>query len=82
MIFTKEGRLTWVIQKTGQPEPIQITANWELANVKEAIKLTFDEKDPVSGETQLLFLDILRLTSKEMWLHFLTEGDYYDIRLE
>lgn len=82
MALTKGGRATWIIQEEGQTIPAEASADWELANVKEAIKLTFDEKDPVSGETRLLFMDILRLTSDELWVRFLTEGDYYDVRFE
>ncbi|MDX2247440.1 MAG: hypothetical protein SF052_11720 [Bacteroidia bacterium] len=82
MTFSKAGRLTWTIQKEGQVDPVVVTANWELASVKEQIKITFDTKDPLSGETRLLYMDILRLTESELWVSFLSEGDYYDLRLE
>lgn len=82
MTFSKAGRLTWTIQKNGQVDPQIITADWELASVKEQIKLTLDGTDPISGETRLLYMDILRLTENELWVSFLTEGDYYDLRLK
>ncbi|MEZ4829678.1 MAG: hypothetical protein R3C61_25845 [Bacteroidia bacterium] len=82
MTFSKAGRLTWTIQKEGQIDPVIVTGDWELASVKEQIKITFDAKDPVSGETRLLYMDILRLTEDALWLSFLTEGDYYDLRLK
>ena len=80
MNFTKEGKITWTTQLEGGTEVVQ-TGTWELASVKEQIKITFDEKDPVSGLTRLLYMDILRLTEDELWISFLTEGDYYDLRL-
>ncbi|GAB4421285.1 MAG: hypothetical protein OHK0039_35920 [Bacteroidia bacterium] len=77
MIFNKSGRLIWQIQPVGQAL-LETTADWELANVKEAIKLTYD-----NPADRLLYLDIMRLTEEEMWIHFLSiDGNYYDIRLE
>ncbi|MDX2284575.1 MAG: hypothetical protein NW241_10450 [Bacteroidia bacterium] len=80
MNFTKAGRLTWQIQLRGQPL-VETAAAWELASVKEQVKLTFDLKDPVTGETRLLFMDIRRLAENELWLQYLSEGDYYEVRL-
>jgi hypothetical protein len=78
MNFT-ENRLSWTVDLR-DVDPVVIGADWELASVKEQIKLTFDEKAP-SGETRLLYMDIRRLTQDEFWLYFLTEGDYYLVRL-
>ncbi|MEM6344352.1 MAG: hypothetical protein AAF927_10755 [Bacteroidota bacterium] len=80
MNITKGGRLTWTVDFR-DIDPVIITGDWELASVKEQIKITFDEKDPVSGETRLLYMDILRLTQDQLWLNFLTDGDYYLVRL-
>ncbi|MEO0470188.1 MAG: hypothetical protein AAF206_11245, partial [Bacteroidota bacterium] len=82
MSFTKSGRFSWRIQPMGAQAPVEVSADWEFASVKEQIKLTFDEKDPLTGETRLLFMDIIRLTEDELWLEYLTEGDYYRIRLK
>lgn len=82
MQFTKNGRLTWTIQPAGFSAPVSESADWELASVKEQIKLTFDTPDPVSGETRLLYMDILRLTEDQLWISFLQDGDYYDLRLD
>lgn len=81
MNFNKSGRLSWRVGIDGLDSQ-EILADWELASVDEQIKLTFDEKDPVSNETRLLYMDILRLEENSMWIRFLSEGDYYDIRLE
>ena len=81
MVFTAGGRFTWTLDLPNV-DPISVAADWELASVKEQIKLTFDDKDPVSGETRLLFMDIRRLTQDELWLYYLTEGDYYLVRLK
>lgn len=81
MVFTEGGRLTWTLDLR-DVDPVVIAASWELASVKEQLKLTYDEKDPISGETRLLFMDIRRLTEDEMWLYFLTGGDYYLVRLK
>jgi hypothetical protein len=78
--FTKEGRLTWRIQPRGGTLA-EIGAAWELASVNEQIKITFDAKDPLTGETRLLYADIRRLKENEMWLYFLQNGDYYELRL-
>lgn len=80
MNFTQGGRLTWTIDLR-DIDPVAITGDWELASVKEQVKFTFDEKDPVSGETRLLYMDIRRLTQDQLWLYFLTDGDYYLVRL-
>lgn len=80
MVFTEGGRLTWTLDLKDE-DPVTVAAAWELASVKEQLKLTYDEKDPVSGETRLLYMDILRLTEDEMWLYFLSDGDYYLLRL-
>jgi hypothetical protein len=77
----EDSRLTWRTQLNGAPAEIQRGAAWEFAAVKEQIRLQFDEKDPVTGETQLLFLEIRRLKSDELWVTFLAEGDYYEVRL-
>lgn len=80
MNFTEGGRLTWQLKKVGEPMT-EITADWELASVDEEIKLTLDTPDPVSGQQRLLYLGIRRLTNEEMWITYLTDGDYYDIKL-
>ncbi|MEM7375074.1 MAG: hypothetical protein AAF587_41150 [Bacteroidota bacterium] len=80
MVFERNGRFSWIIT----PEigdPIIVGAAWELTSLNLQIKLTFDEKDPISGETRLLYMDIRRLTENELWLSYLFEGDYYDLKL-
>ena len=81
MDFNKNGRLTWTVQESAGPEAT-INANWELASNNRQVKLTFDQPDPNTGETRLLYLDILRLKETEMWVEFLTDGDEYQLRLE
>ena len=81
MEFTKSGRLTWTVQEVGGPEAT-ITAFWELASSDRQIKITFDLPDPNTGETRLLYLDILRLKETEMWIEYLADGDEYQVRLE
>ncbi|MDX1906600.1 MAG: hypothetical protein SF053_06150 [Bacteroidia bacterium] len=76
MIFDKGGRLNWRIQTPTTPL-VESGSAWEFAVVDEQIKLTLD---PVNGETKLLYIEIRRLTGDELWIHFLTEGDYYDVR--
>ena len=81
MVFERNGRLTWVVDPDAT-DPVTVGASWELTSLNLQIKLTFDEKDPVSGETRLLYMDIRRLTETEMWLSYLFEGDYYDLKLK
>ncbi|RMG71354.1 MAG: hypothetical protein D6722_07010 [Bacteroidetes bacterium] len=80
--FTAAGRMIWRIQLVGQ-DVVETVGDWELANVKEAIKITFDEKDPVSGETRLLYMEIRRLTADELWVNFTDiNGDNYDVQFD
>lgn len=82
LILNRNGRMTWRIQPTGG-DLVEVAGDWELANVNEAIRITFDEKDPVSGETRLLFMDIRRLTADEFWVNFTDiEGDNYDVQFD
>lgn len=81
MNFTEGGRATWTYKRVGEPE-VSVAADWELATVDEEIKLTFDTPDPVSGQKRLLYMEIRRLTDDEMWLSYLTDGDYFDVKLK
>ncbi|MEM7654502.1 MAG: hypothetical protein AAF399_00105 [Bacteroidota bacterium] len=81
MVFSSNGRLSWQTTLNGG-DFVEIGAEWELTSLDRQIKLTFDDPDPISGETRLLYMDIRRLTNDEMWLSFLRDGDYYDLKLK
>ncbi|MEL6672569.1 MAG: hypothetical protein AAFR61_10270 [Bacteroidota bacterium] len=79
MAFNENGTMSWTIQLAADSVTATVNADWELASVKEQIKLTFKDT-PTAGETTLLYMDILRLMEDEIWLRFLSDGDYYDVR--
>jgi hypothetical protein len=83
MVFSKGGRLTWQLELKSEPTAfLEIGASWELTSLDRQIKLTFDDPDPISGDIRLLYMDVRRLTSDELWLSFLQDGDYYDLKLK
>lgn len=78
--FLREGRMVWRVQPAGGVLS-EITGDWELANVNEAIKITFDLRDPVSNEVRLLYMDIRRLSGDELWVSFTDiDGDKFDVQ--
>ena len=79
--FNDNGEIIWTVKKATDTVATVLTAQWELASVKEQIKLTFSDI-PTPGETTLLYMDILKLEEKEMWLRFLQGGDYYNIQMD
>lgn len=81
MDFARNGRFTWTSTREGI-DPITVGATWELTDLNNQIKLTFDDLDPISGETRLLYMDIRRLTQTELWVTYLFEGDYFDLKLK
>ena len=70
--------VTWKFQRSTDTNPTEITGTWELASVKEQIKISY----VVGSETRLQYMDILRLTETELWVSYLRDGDYFDIRLK
>jgi hypothetical protein len=79
--FSENGRMTWRTQTFAVPVLVEVGASWELANLDEEIKVTFDQVDPVSGETRLLYLKIQRLTKTELWFDYQISGDRWRVRL-
>ncbi len=77
--FNKSGTFTWAIRPEGAAADFTLTGRWELASVKEQIRLEYT--DPSAGATRLLFMDILKLYDDEMWVGFISEGDNYDLKL-
>lgn len=77
--FIKSGAFTWTVKPAGATEPVILTGTWELASVKEQIKLTYF--DAASAEVRLLYMDILKLYEDEIWLGFISEGDQYDLKM-
>lgn len=79
--FSENGRMNWRTQTFAAPVLVEVGATWELANLDEEIKVTFDQPDPVSGETRLLYLKIQRLTQSELWFDYQVSGDRWRVRL-
>lgn len=79
MNFTKAGRLTWTV-KFPDADEVTVEGDWELASVKEQVKITFDDPD-INGDTRLLFMDILLLEEDQIRFRYLSEGDYYNVLL-
>ncbi len=79
IVFTKSGTFTWSIMPDGALTPFVLTGTWELASVKEQIKLSYF--DQAAGQERLLYMDILRLYEDSMWVSFISEGDNYDLKL-
>ncbi len=81
----KIGQLEWSYRMAGDSADIIFPpATWELATLKEQIKLTYAGViDPIGPviETRLLYLDIRRLKEDEMWLEYRLDGDDYFVRL-
>lgn len=79
------GQLEWIFRIAGDTSDVSFPAStWELATLKEQIKLTYsDVIDPIGPvvETRLLYLDIRRLKDDELWLEYRFEGDDYFLRL-
>jgi len=59
----------------------EIQGQWEVISAKREIRLTFDQVEPSTGR-ELLFLTIRRLTSDQLWIEYLYDEDYYDVRLQ
>lgn len=79
------GQLEWSYRIAGDTSDIIFpAATWELATLKEQIKLSYvDVVDPVGPviETRLLYLDIRRLLEDELWIMYRIDGDDYFVRL-
>lgn len=79
LAFTRSGTFTWTLKLDGAPADVTLTGTWELASVKEQLRLEY--QDVAAGETRLLFMDVLKLKEDEMWVGFISDGDQYDLKL-
>lgn len=70
------GKYSWTIQMapdTTTPAPMT-TNTWQLTSKDRQIKLYTD--DP----TKVLYMDIVRLYEKEMWVKYQIDNDYYVVK--
>lgn len=79
LTFTRSGTFSWTVRPAGATIDVTLSGTWELASVKEQIRLEYF--DEVAAETRLLFMDILKLKEDEMWVGFISDGDQYDLKL-
>ena len=80
MNFLDNGVMLWTTKKVGE-DLVERTGKWRLASADEEIELEFDAANSPTGETRLLFLEIRRLTSNNMWVNFFWENDEWEVQL-
>ena len=74
------GKLEWTTQIKGEDANF-LTGEWELFRVDQEIRVTLDEKDPISGETIIYAFELRKLEETSMWIHFFLNGDEWDVQL-
>ncbi len=82
MSFRENGVFEWFYKLTGNPTEYKFEGKdprWELATLDEQIKITY--LDESVGDDRLLYFDIKRLASDELWINYIDNGDRMSLRL-
>ena len=73
------GEFVWTAKLIDDAQDSTFNGTWEMATLDQQIKV--DYIDPVSFEPRLLYFDIRKLKSDQMWLDYIWKGNKYALRL-
>ena len=82
MDFAENGNFTWTFKLPDDPTVYKFEGSnpvWELATLDEQIKISYFDNSV--GDNRLLYFTILRLTSDELWINYIDNGDQMSLRL-
>jgi hypothetical protein len=82
MNFKANGLFEWFYKLSGDPTEYKFEGKdprWEMATLNSQIKVTYF--DEAVGADRLLYFEIFRLTSDELWVNYIEDGDRYSLRM-